>query len=162
MTQLKKIAFLDRDGVINKKAAPHEYVCSVGEFVFNPGIFPLLQKLAGNSYEFIVLTNQRGIARGKLTEQTLTNIHEYMRIELQKQQIVILDILHCPHEKDSCECRKPKPGLLEIAVKKYPIDLSNSVFISDSQADVEMGKQFGIGRNILIAADQPQQASLNF
>jgi D-glycero-D-manno-heptose 1,7-bisphosphate phosphatase len=154
----KKIAFIDRDGVINKKAAAHEYITSPEEFVFNEGIFPLLRTLQEQGYYLIVITNQRGVARGSLSVETLGEIHAHMRHGLHERGIEILDVFFCPHEKDSCQCRKPKPGLLKQAFSKYTIDKSKSILISDSLEDVEMGQNFGLKQSILIPNDKPEQA----
>lgn len=151
-----KIAFLDRDGVINKNAAEHCYITKVEEFVFNEEIFGILLDWQKQGYEFIVITNQRGVARGQYSEEDLGLIHQYMQEEFNKRGIKMLDIFYCPHQEDSCSCRKPKPGMLEQACEKYEIDLANSILISDSKKDVEMGKQFGVGQNILVEQDKPR------
>lgn len=154
----KKIAFLDRDGVINQKAASHEYVTSSEKFIFNEGIFLLLYTLQNQGYQFIVVTNQRGVARKMLTHTNLEEIHTKMRTGLREHGIEILDIFFCPHETDSCECRKPKPGLLQQATKKHSIDLSQSILISDSEDDVTMGQNFGLKQSILVPHDVPEKA----
>ena len=150
---MKKIVFADRDGVINRKAAEHEYVTSADEFEFNDGIFELLREFKAAGYELIVITNQRGIARGKMTETDLQAIHQKMLNGLKDEGIDVLDIFYCPHEADSCDCRKPQPGLLNQATAKYLIDLADSVLLSDSASDTAMGKAFGIGRTILVRTD---------
>jgi D-glycero-D-manno-heptose 1,7-bisphosphate phosphatase len=156
-----KAAFLDRDGVINKKppddpSSDRYWVTSVEEFAFNPGIFPLLARLAKEEFQFIVITNQRGIALGRMTEADLEAIHVYMRAELARRGITLLDILFCPHDKGECACRKPQPGMLYQAAAKYDIDIKRSILVSDSADDVEMGKDFGIGLSILIRPNHPE------
>ncbi len=148
-----KIAFFDRDGVINKKAEEHHYITRVEDFVFNKSIFQLFHKLKKLGFEFIVITNQRGVARGLYTEQDLKNIHDHMCQKLTEQGITLLDIFYCPHDIGQCDCRKPQPGLLEQACKKYTIDLSKSALISDSKGEIEMGKLFGIKKSIYIESD---------
>lgn len=151
----KKIAFLDRDGVINKKPKAHQYVTGVHNFFFNKEIFKMLKNLKGYGFEFIIITNQRGIAKGIFSEEDLGEIHQYMIKIFKENQIDILDIFYCPHEIGTCNCRKPKPGLLIKATHKYKIDLKDSILISDNLGDIEMGKNFGIGRNFLIETDNP-------
>jgi D-glycero-D-manno-heptose 1,7-bisphosphate phosphatase len=153
---IKKIAFLDRDGVINQKAAEHQYISRVEEFVFNPGIFKVLKQLQSDGYEFIVISNQRGVARGIFSEKDLQEIHNFMLSGMELVGVYLLDAFYCIHEKDTCKCRKPKPGLLLQATAKYDINLSGSVFISDSAEDIRMGKEFGISKNILIPHDRPE------
>ncbi len=143
-----KVAFLDRDGVINKKADEHCYITRLEDFVINDDIIDDCLDLKKQGFEFIVITNQRGIARGLLSTSTLKDIHALMREEFKKNSIDILDVFYCPHNIDSCDCRKPKDGLLRQACLKYDIDLPNSILISDSVEDLQMGKKFGIGNNI--------------
>jgi len=149
----KKILFLDRDGVINKKAAEHEYVTRVEDFIFNEGIFQILENYKKNGYEFIVITNQRGVARGKLKESDLSNIHSHMISVLQSKNIEVLDIFYCPHENGACSCRKPSPGMIVMALDKYNINIKESALISDSLEDIRMGRDVGIGKNILLKTD---------
>lgn len=150
---IKKIVFLDRDGVINKKADEHCYITEVKDFVFNDGIFNVCSKFKEKGFEFIVITNQRGIARGLYSEEKLLEVHVYMKEQFYKHKIEILDIFYCPHENNMCNCRKPKDGMLKNACSKYNIDISNSILISDSKLDVSMGEKFGIGKNIFIESD---------
>lgn len=152
----KKIAFLDRDGVINKKQVEHHYVTTPSEFHFNEGIFAVLQKLRDDGFEFIVVTNQRGICRGHLDEQILLDIHNKMCTGLRNAGIVILDIFYCPHDNNECNCRKPKTGLLKQATAKYDIDVHSSLLISDSHDDIDMAEQFGIQRRFLVPHDVPE------
>jgi D-glycero-D-manno-heptose 1,7-bisphosphate phosphatase len=154
----KKIVFLDRDGVINQKAPDHQYITKVSDFIFNEGIFEVVLHLKDRGFEFIVITNQRGIARGLYTVDDVNTIHSFMRQGFYDNGIDILDIFYCPHEQNTCDCRKPKPGMLEQACTKYPINLRESILISDSSEDVLMGEIFGIGKNILISHDNPTEA----
>lgn len=151
-----KIAFLDRDGVINIKQPEGHYVSSIAQFEFTSGIFKLLQYLVASGFKFIIVTNQRGVAKGVLSEDSLSVIHGHMKTELQKKGIEILDIYYCPHNKDECFCRKPKSGMLEKSFNEHNIDLTESILISDSIADIEMGNAFGIGKSVLIETDNPE------
>lgn len=153
-----KIAFIDRDGVINQK--PFEdgqvtnYVTDVSLFRFNPDIFEVLIRLQKKGFQFIVITNQRGIARGLMSEDDLVDIHRHMLAGFKERGIDILDIFFCPHDKGECNCRKPLPGMLLSAAEKYNINLPESILISDRMHDVEMGEKFGIGKNIYIESDK--------
>lgn len=151
-----KVAFLDRDGVINRKAAEQHYIARKEDFIFNAGIFDLCHLLQEKGYALLVITNQRGIARELYTEQDLEAIHKHMLAEFKKRNISILHIFYCPHDYDECECRKPKDGMLKKATELYTIDLKDSVLISDTQDDVDMGRKFGIGKNILVPSDHPE------
>ncbi len=155
---VKKIAFLDRDGVINKNAPEHQYIAEVSDVILNPGIVPLLHRLQADGFEFIVVTNQQGIGRDVLTETTLAKIHKKLRQELQKHNIALLDIFYCPHKDGTCACRKPDDGLLQIAAQKYPIDIARSLLIGDRESDIEAGKKFGLTQTILVPTDAPEVA----
>jgi D-glycero-D-manno-heptose 1,7-bisphosphate phosphatase len=139
-----KVAFLDRDGVINRKAEEHHYITKKEDFIFNEGIFEVAKVLLGNGFNLIVITNQRGIARGIYSEEDLKSIHDFMIEGFNSNGISILDIFYCPHNSGECECRKPKPGMLKAACEKYNIDLATSVL---------MGKVFGVGKNILVPSE---------
>lgn len=149
----RKVCFLDRDGVINIKAAEHQYVTSAQDFVLVASVVNVLVLLTALGYEFIVVTNQRGVALGWMTQKDLDEIHAYMCEQLAHHGLKILDIFACTHEEDSCNCRKPKPGLLEQACAKYDIDLANSVIISDANADIAMGVAFGLGAAVYTESD---------
>lgn len=153
----KKIAFLDRDGVINKKAKEHQYITRTEDFIFNERIFEVLIYLKKRDFEFIILTNQRGISRGLLDEDQLKVIHSEMMKGLRNNGIDILDIFYCPHGENECDCRKPKDGLLRKACEKYSIDLNKSLFITDSEKEVEMGEVFGIKNSYFVESDYPER-----
>jgi D-glycero-D-manno-heptose 1,7-bisphosphate phosphatase len=157
---MKKIAFLDRDGVINKKAADHCYITSIKDFIFNESIFNLAKDLVSEGFEIVVITNQRGIAKGLYSEKDLKMIHDHMVDVFFEKKIRLLDILYCPHEIDVCDCRKPKDGMLRAVCEKYKVNLRDSILISDSQQDVDMGIKFGIKNSFLVPVDSPEDFSL--
>lgn len=152
--QPKKIVFLDRDGVINKKAEEHAYITSVEDFIFNEGIIELCTHLQAEGFEFIVITNQRGVARGHLTHKDLLKIHDYMCSVFNQHGIDILAVYYCPHEIGECVCRKPAPGMLIQATQEFDIDVSKSILISDSKEDIVMGKAFGVGYQLFVPSDE--------
>ena len=138
--QPKKIIFLDRDGVINKKAKKAEYIRSWSEFEFLPGSIDAMKMLSRSGYRIFVITNQAGISRGAMTEDDLKVIHSNLKSELEKKGVRIEKIYYCPHGwDDGCECRKPKPGMLFQAAREYDLDLSESIFIGDDKRDLEAG-----------------------
>lgn len=146
----KKIIFLDRDGVINKKPAKADYIKYWQEFEFLPGAVKALKILSQKKYDIYIATNQPGIARGKMTEQDLNLIHQKLEEELRKEKIRINGIYCCLHGWDEgCECRKPKPGLLFQAARDNHLDLTKAVFIGDDERDLEAGQSAGC-RTILV------------
>jgi histidinol-phosphate phosphatase family protein len=140
----KPVIFLDRDGVINQCAPPHEYILNSGNFVFLPGVKKTIGQLNTLGFRVVIITNQRGIARGLLTWNQLNNIHVYMMNELNKDGAHVDAIYVCPHDNDECNCRKPQIGLFEQAEKDFEIDKSNSWMIGDSDTDVQAGQRYGI------------------
>jgi len=139
-----KVLFLDRDGVINIDKG---YVHKIEDFESIDGIFDLCKKAQEKGYEIIVITNQAGIARGYYTEEDFFKLTKWMRKEFEKRGISVLDVFYCPHHPDftgECECRKPKPGMILKAVKKYNIDLDKSILVGDKLSDIEAGKRAGI------------------
>lgn len=140
----KKVVYLDRDGVINRQAPPHEYICRWDEFVFLPGVFEALRLLRENGYHAVVITNQRGIARHKLTAGEVDELHSRMCDEIRKHGGEIDGIYVCPHLDGECECRKPGIGLFLQSEKKIVPDKSSSWMIGDSATDVQAGKNYGV------------------
>lgn len=137
-----KTVFLDRDGVINQKLK-NDYVKRWEEFSFLPGAIEAIKAINEKGYFVIVVTNQRGIARGLMTEDDLKELHRKMLQELERHGAHIDDIFYCPHEKNSCDCRKPKPGMLIQAKEKWDVDFSKSYIIGDSPIDIEAGQRVG-------------------
>lgn len=136
--------FLDRDGVINVKAAEGDYIKSCNEFHFLPGAIDAIHLLNVNHWQVVIITNQRGIARHLMTKVELQNIHSFMLKELKKDDAHIDGIFICPHEKGTCHCRKPEIGLFLQAEKKFFVDKSKSWMVGDSKSDIEAGRNYGI------------------
>ena len=141
---MKKAIFLDRDGVINKKAIEGEYISSFNEFEFLPGVLESLKKVPQTDYLLIIVTNQRGIARKKISINDLELIHNKMLNEMDKYGINIDKIYFCPHNYGECKCRKPDVGMIEMAEKDFKIDMGNSWMIGDSLSDIELGIKKGL------------------
>jgi len=136
--------FLDRDGVINEKPAEGGYVTSWGDFHFNPGALDALSALHRSGIRLIVITNQRGVARGTIKREMLVEIHERLVAECDIAGARIEAIYVCEHETGRCECRKPAPGLLLRAKSEYPdIDFARSLVVGDSASDLEAGWRLG-------------------
>lgn len=143
MIKKKGAIFLDRDGVINKKSSPHNYVRKWKEFEFLPGVFKAIRKL-NKKFLVIIITNQRGVGRGLMSLADLENIHAKMKKKLQRFGAKIDGIYFCPHNiEDNCNCRKPKPGMLLRAAKDLEIDFSQSYIIGDSPVDIQAGRMAG-------------------
>ena len=151
MTDIKTV-FLDRDGVINPKRAEGDYVKRWEEFEFLPRAKEALRLLCQAGLRLIIITNQRGIARGLMTEADLRKIHQQMLDELAEVGVRIDALYCCPHEGGECSCRKPQIGLFLQAQEDFPgIDFSRSVVIGDSLADMEAGAR--LGHQVFLIAD---------
>ncbi|MEK7169297.1 MAG: HAD-IIIA family hydrolase [Patescibacteria group bacterium] len=132
----KKVIFLDRDGIINRQMPPHDYVKKWEEFEFLPGVLDAFTALTKAGYEIYIITNQRGISRGLMTEDDLKDIHIRMTAEIEKHGGQIAGIYHCSHgNDDNCLCRKPKPGMFFQAAREHKLNLTKSVFIGDTESD---------------------------
>ena len=138
----QKTAFIDRDGTINVNV---EYLDNPNDLHIYPDVAKGIKRLQDHEFKIIVISNQSGIARGYFSEETLQQIHERIQEELAKEQASIDDFFYCPHHPDDgCDCRKPKTGLFEQAIKKYNIDVSQSFVIGDRMLDVEAGYNLGL------------------
>ncbi|MFX0082901.1 MAG: D-glycero-beta-D-manno-heptose 1,7-bisphosphate 7-phosphatase [Candidatus Hodarchaeota archaeon] len=140
ITNKNRAIFLDRDGVINREV---NYLSDPDLFEFIPGSIEALKILKQKGFLLIVITNQAGIARGYFSEETLNQIHDKMNRILYENNIILDDLFYCPHHPDftgACNCRKPNPGMMLKAKKKYNIDLQASFMVGDTLIDIETGK----------------------
>jgi D-glycero-D-manno-heptose 1,7-bisphosphate phosphatase len=141
------VAFLDRDGTINRKAPEGDYVKSWDEFELLPRAPEALRLLADAGYRLVVVTNQRGIALGRMSEEDVADIHRRMVDELAGHGVAIEAVYHCPHDTGDCgecDCRKPGTGMLERARRELGgIEPARCVMIGDSASDMEAAERFG-------------------
>jgi D-glycero-D-manno-heptose 1,7-bisphosphate phosphatase len=148
MINNQKTIFLDRDGVINKEVG---YLYKIEDFAFIQGVFKACKYFQDLGYKLIIITNQSGIARGYYSEEDFHTMTKWMIEQFNAQNIDILDVFFCPHGPDStCQCRKPRPGMLLEAQDKYNIDIKNSWMIGDKEADVGAANAAGIDNTILV------------
>jgi D-glycero-D-manno-heptose 1,7-bisphosphate phosphatase len=165
--KVKKAVFLDRDGVINKKPPEGKYITSWKEFKLLANVAKAIQRLNELKTLVIVVTNQRGVALGYMTEQQLKEIHQKMLKKLDALGAHIDAVYYCPHNKGACACRKPKTGLFLKAKKNFPeIDFEQSFVIGDSAKDIKAGKRLGC-KTILISSNLqssngPKSSAPNF
>jgi len=138
---MKKAAFLDRDGVINRKAPEGEYITRWEDLEILPGVPEAIILLTQAGYSVLAVSNQRCVAKGLLSLSELESIHERLCWELGTKGASITRIYYCPHDNQAaCGCRKPAPGMLLAAARDHGIDLQNSWMIGDSEVDIEAGK----------------------
>ena len=139
---MKKAVFLDRDGVINKafvkKGLPTS-PNSLDELEILPGVKESIKKLKKKNFICLVVTNQPDVERGRIDKTTIVKMHKFLKKELNFD-----DIFVCYHDdKNNCNCRKPKPGLLLQAKEKWNIDFKKSFMIGDRWKDIDAGKAVG-------------------
>ncbi len=140
-----RMVFLDRDGVLNRKAPEGDYVVAWEQFEFLPDAPQAIAKLNRAGLKVVVITNQRGVALGRMSEATLQSIHDRMVRELRLHNAHIDGVFYCPHDGNACECRKPKPGLLFQAFEQFPeVPAANAILIGDSLPDIQAGRDAGL------------------
>jgi len=151
--------FLDRDGVLNRKADEGDYVKAVEEWRWLPGAVEALQELQRAGSRLVVVTNQRGVARGLMTAEALEAIHARLGDDLRAAGVTLAGIYACPHHADACDCRKPGTGLFEQAARELRgIDPATSAMVGDSLSDLEAGTRFGCATYLVAGHDSPLPA----
>lgn len=141
---MSDIVFLDRDGLINRKAPPHEYITQAEAFHLLPGVAWAIRRLNEAGYLVIVVTNQRGVARGKMRLVDVEDVHRHMEALLRKENAHVDDIFVCPHNTGECQCRKPDTGLFLQAKSRYSVNEARSWMVGDSPSDAEFGHRCGL------------------
>ncbi|WP_440089532.1 D-glycero-beta-D-manno-heptose 1,7-bisphosphate 7-phosphatase [Pseudomonas fragariae (ex Marin et al. 2024)] len=131
-----KLLILDRDGVINHDS--DAYIKSVEEWVPIPGSIQAIAALSKAGWTVAIATNQSGIARGYYDLATLDAMHARLRELVTEQGGEVGLIVYCPHGPDEgCDCRKPRPGMLQTIARHYAVDLKGLWFVGDSKGDLQ-------------------------
>ena len=150
-----KLVILDRDGVINYDSA--SYIKSPDEWKPIPGSLEAIAQLSQAGYHVVVATNQSGVGRGLFEMATLNAIHDKMHHALGQLGGHIDAVFFCPHARDGgCNCRKPKPGLLEEIAHRYNVNLRGVPSIGDSLRDLEASAAAG-AQPILVLTGKGQK-----
>ncbi|KPV39772.1 hypothetical protein AN478_10685 [Thiohalorhabdus denitrificans] len=136
------VILLDRDGVLNEDRT--DYVKSLAEWVWLPGVREALARLHGAGVRVGVLTNQSCVNKGILAPETLEAIHGRMREEAAAAGGRIDAVFHCPHvDANRCDCRKPLPGLIRQAAVHFGRDPGEMPFVGDAARDLEAAAAAG-------------------
>lgn len=150
---MHRAVFLDRDGTINVEK---DYLYLPEQLEFIEGSVEAIRRLKRAGYLVVVVSNQSGVARGYFTEEDVERLHHYSAEQLARQGVEVDAWLYCPHHPQgkgsyalSCRCRKPMPGMLLDAARRFDIDLAASVMIGDKLIDVQAGHAAGC-RAILV------------
>ncbi len=141
--------FLDRDGVIN---LDKEYVYKISDFEWVEDSKEAIKYIKNKGFFVFVVTNQSGISRGYYDEKDVEKLHAYINSELLKIDTLVDEFFYSPFhpniKNDKYEkfknLRKPNIGMLEIAVKKWPVIIKDSFLIGDKDSDIECANNFGI------------------
>ena len=137
---MNRAIFLDRDGVLNR-LRPGDYVKSPAELELLPGVIEAVEALRQAGFLLVLISNQQGVGKGILSQADLDAVTEALLAK------VPLDaVYYCTHlASEGCPCRKPRPGLIRMAVLEHRIDLSRSLMLGDSYSDLQAARVAGIG-----------------
>lgn len=134
LEQSKLLVLLDRDGVIN--ADRSDYVKSVDEWIPLPGSIQAIRDIS-RIHNIAVCTNQSAVGRGIISRSDVDAIHHSMGLSIDLPDLKSLAVYVCPHRpQENCDCRKPKPGLLEAAMSDFEAAPSSTYFVGDSLSDM--------------------------
>ncbi|UCB52105.1 MAG: HAD family hydrolase [Candidatus Zixiibacteriota bacterium] len=136
-----KAAFLDRDGTIIEEK---DFIRTPDEIEFVPGSIDAIKMLRSLGYRIVVISNQSGIGRGILTDKMVADVNESFVRRLKDQGAPPDALYFCPHHPDdNCDCRKPRTGMIQRAVRELGLDLKDAVVVGDKLADVKLGRNIG-------------------
>jgi histidinol-phosphate phosphatase family protein len=154
MPTMRKTIFFDRDGtlIIDKV-----YLNDPDQIVYLEGVFEALQLLRDEGFQFVVVTNQSGVARGIVSIENLEEIHRRITVEFARHGIEFAGFYHAPYSVESNHhMRKPNPGMLEAAARDHHCDLSRSWIVGDRMSDAEAGSRAGCRSVLLEGVETPE------
>ena len=139
----KPAVFVDRDGTLNRDCP---YCHDPKDLYVFADTVELVRKYADQGYSVFIVTNQSGINRGYFTRKQVNEFNQALEAEMSSMGVKVDDIFVCPHRpEENCNCRKPGTGMVEQALEKYEIDISQSVFIGDrDDMDGELARKYGM------------------
>lgn len=148
LTTGRPAVFLDRDGTINEQMG---YVNHLSRFQLLPGVARAIRSLNEAGLPVVVVTNQSGLARGYFPESLLDQVHAELHRLLAREGAHLDGLYICPHHPEAreerfrldCDCRKPRPGLLERAAAELGLDLGRSYMVGDRWSDLRCGAAVG-------------------
>lgn len=160
MNGSNRALFLDRDGIVNEEVG---YLCRPEDVRWVQGIGPLCRTAQSLGYKLIVVTNQSGIARGFYSEADFHILMDWMRAELEREQVHLDAVYYCPYHphhgvgeyKREHEDRKPGPGMLLRAAREHNLDLGRSILIGDRCSDISAANSAGLSHAFLLRGTEP-------
>lgn len=156
------LLFLDRDGVLNRKARDGDYITKGEDLVLLPGAAAALKALRDRypAVPVVVVTNQRGVALGRMTQADLDAVHRRLLEELRERGADVTSIEVCTHEIGKCDCRKPATGMLLRALRRWPgATGERSIMIGDSAEDILAANRIG-AKSCLVGPPQRRNEQL--
>ncbi|MDT4969748.1 MAG: D-glycero-D-manno-heptose 1,7-bisphosphate phosphatase [Acidobacteriota bacterium] len=145
----RRAVFMDRDGTISEEVG---YVNHPSRYKVFPFAGEAVRKLNEAGWLAILVTNQAGVARGYFTEDVIGAVHDVLKLELNRENAKLDGIYYCAHHptvgelpyRVDCDCRKPRPGLIQSAARDFDIDLTESWMIGDRYSDIELARNAGV------------------
>lgn len=155
--------FLDRDGTIN---VDHGYVYEIDRFEFIEGVIDAMRELKHMGFALVLVTNQSGIARGLFSEADFETLTEWMDWSLADRDVNLDGIYYCPHHPEgsvaeftqTCDCRKPAPGMFISARDFLNIDMAASYMVGDKVEDMLAAEAAGVANKVLVKTGKPVTA----
>lgn len=148
--------FLDRDGVINDEVVG-TYVLNWEGFKFSPGVLQAMKILSEKVGTILVISNQRGVSKGLMTEKDLIDIHQKLLAEVKVAGGRIDHFFYCAEKDNTCFNRKPNPGMALQAAARFPeIDLSKTIMVGNKPSDMRFGRAAGV-YTVFIATTNPHE-----
>lgn len=154
LNEKRPAVFFDRDGVVNRSPGDAYYVTSWEQFEFSPGIFEALSIVKEKGYLAILVTSQKGVGKGLMTQATLDDIHERMQTTLLEKAGHAFDGVYAYTGPECQHQPKPDPEMVFSAVGDHGIDLSQSWMIGDADRDIEMGIAAGLKGTIRVVSEK--------
>lgn len=151
---LRPAVFFDRDGTLTEEVG---YVNHPSRLRLIRGTAAAVRLCNENGLLAIVVTNQAGVARGYFEESMIRDVHARLRELLVREGARLDAIYYCPHHpregkppyRADCNCRKPRPGMIEQAAREHPIDLARSYMVGDKISDSQFGRRLGL-RTVMV------------
>jgi D-glycero-D-manno-heptose 1,7-bisphosphate phosphatase len=152
----RRAVFMDRDGTISEEVG---YINHPSRFRLFPYAKEAIKLLNDNGWLAVVITNQAGVARGYFPEAMIETVHQHLEEELRSEGARVDGIYYCAHHpsvgeppyRQDCDCRKPKPGLINQAAKDLDIELEQSWMIGDRYSDIELAHNAGVRAALVLS-----------
>lgn len=147
---------MDRDGTVSEEVGYVNHPSRYRVFAYSAEAIRLLNE---TGWLAILVTNQAGVARGYFTEELIDAVHDVLKVELKQKSAQLDAIYYCAHHptvgeapyRFDCDCRKPKPGLIQNAARDFEIDLAQSWMIGDRYSDIELARNAGVHAGFVLS-----------